>query len=113
MTTHTEHKHTKTLQVINILTYLLMVANFITGLLWTPAIITLAVFIILHTLVRLQYLKVESIISASEAHTNGNTLQNPPMAIRTVAVVVTSLIMANLLYWLGYGLRYAFNMMAG
>lgn len=110
---NTEAKYTKTLKIINIATYVLMIANFLTGLLWTPAIVTLIAFIVLHTLVRLQYLKTENTINANKAQTDGNVIQNPPMAIRTVAVIVTSLIMANLLYWLGYGLRYVFNMILG
>lgn len=82
------------LQFINIIANLLIVLNIVLGFMqihWA----VIGLFVVLHAVCRMTYLKAESA-------TPQNTIA-PPM-IRTIASVITAIILAVALYWLGFGL---------
>lgn len=97
------------LKTINLIGNFFLVVNFVVGLLmlhWTVII----VFGIIHTGIRLAYLSTsEKLAQASTSPTIQKTVTAPPM-IRSVASLVTGFIVAVILYAIGYGLRYGFNM---
>lgn len=92
-------------KIINALSNISLVLNLVVGALqlhWA----SIAVFVIAHTVLRMAYVKLED-----EAIQNQTDEMPPaqPQGVRNVATVVTMLIMANILYWLGFGIRQAIN----
>lgn len=81
---------------------LLVLANLVVGFLkfhWA----LIAVFIVLHAVVRLGYL------SAQEAQDNPNATKTsiaPPM-VKNIATILSAVILAGLLYAIGYGIAWA------
>lgn len=99
-------------KLINLLGNIFLALNLVAGLLWLHWAV-IAVFGILHTGVRLAYLSAsDKLAQASQDPNAQKTVTAPPM-IRNMASVVTSFIVAGILYAVGYGIRYGFNMMAG
>ncbi|MFW2176363.1 MULTISPECIES: hypothetical protein [unclassified Moraxella] len=98
------------LKTINLIGNILLALNLIAGLLWLHWAVVI-VFAVLHTLVRLQYLKAEQQLQAQNADTTQTSIA-PPM-IRNVASVISAVIMAGLIYAVGYGIRYGANLMMG
>ena len=96
---------------LNLVGNSLLALNLVAGLLglhWA----LVPVFGILHTTVRLGYLNAsEKLAQANQDPQAQKTITAPPM-IRNVASVVTSFIVAGILYAIGYGIRYLFNTMA-
>lgn len=102
------------LKTINLIGNICLFLNLVVGLLqlhWTVII----VFAIIHTIVRMMYLKAEqnqTIDPNAQSSDIQKTVVAPP-AIRNFASVISGVVMAGIIYAVGYGLRYGFNMVAG
>lgn len=102
---------TAKLKTINLISNILLALNLIVGLLMLHWAV-IAIFAVLHTFIRMQYLKAEheaQILANPEAT---QTTIAPPV-IKNVASVISAVLMAVILYAVGYGIRYGFNMLAG
>ncbi|ELA08524.1 hypothetical protein MOMA_08181 [Moraxella macacae 0408225] len=95
-------------KMINWLTNLALLLNFGAGALFVHWVV-IAVFVIAHVVLRLAYIKLEH---QAIANTSPNPVEgsNPPTGVRNVATVVAMFVIANVLYWLGFGIRYGVNM---
>lgn len=102
------------LKTINLIGNICLFLNLVVGLLqihWAVVI----VFAIIHTIVRMMYLKAEqnqTIDPTTQSTDIQKTVVAPP-AIRNFASVISGMAMAGIIYAVGYGLRYGFNMVAG
>lgn len=97
-------------KLINLIGNIFLVLNLVAGLLWLHWAVVI-VFAVIHAVVRLQYLKAEQNTQLNNGEATQTSIA-PPM-IRNFASVVTAVIMATIIYAVGYGIRYGFNMMAG
>ncbi len=87
-------------KMLSLLSNLLIIANLVVGFLQLHWAI-IALFVILHAGCRMAFLQADS------APVDDNATQTtiaPPM-IRNVASIITAVILAVVVYWLGYGLR--------
>lgn len=100
----------KTDTLFNVATYAVMALNLAAGVLAVNAIVTIIVFVGLHAIVRWQYLNYQA---KQDTKASDNPIANPPNAVRGVAVVVTSVITANVLYWIGYGAHLGLGKLIG
>lgn len=94
-------------KMINALSNVSLVANFVVGAIqlhWA----CIVVFVIIHTVLRMSYVKLED--EAMRANASEDMPPAQPQTIRKVATIVTMLVMANILYWLGFGIRQGVNM---
>lgn len=98
------------LKTINLIGNIFLLLNLIVGLLhihWAVIIL----FAIIHTVIRMMYLKAEQQTQPTDADIQ-RTVTAPP-AIRNFASVISGVVMAGIIYAIGYGLRYGFNILAG
>lgn len=87
-------------KIISLLSNLLILANVFVGFFQIHWAI-IALFIVLHSVARLAYLKAES---ETQAHNPEKTQTSiaPPM-VRNIASVITAVILAVVLYFVGFG----------
>ena len=98
-------------KLINLLGNIFLVLNLVAGLLWLHwAVIIL--FAVIHSVIRLMYLKAEQNAQLNQTSDIQRTVTAPP-AIRNFATVISGIVMAAIIYAVGYGIRYGFNMLAG
>lgn len=93
---------------INAFSNISLLLNLVVGVLqvhWA----SIAVFVIAHTVLRMAYIKLED--EAMIQHQTDDMPPVQPQSVRNVATVVTMLIMANILYWLGFGIRQGINLL--
>lgn len=64
--------------------------------------LVIAAFIVVHALLRMAYLKAESDTQVINPDQTQTTIA-PPM-VRNIASVITAVILAVVLYWLGFGI---------
>ncbi|WP_019518789.1 hypothetical protein [Faucicola boevrei] len=98
-------------KTINMLSNLALLLNFVVGALLVHWAV-IVVFVIAHVGLRLAYIKLEdqAIANLTTSTDSENTpAPSQPASVRNVATVVTMLVIANLLYWLGFGLRQGIN----
>lgn len=98
------------LKTINLIGNIFLLLNLIVGLLhihWAVIIL----FAIIHTVIRMMYLKAEQHAQANNPDVTKTNIA-PPM-IRNAASVISAVIMAGIIYAIGYGLRYGFNILVG
>lgn len=91
---------------INRLSNISLLLNLISGLLqlhWA----CIGIFVIAHTLLRMAYIKLED----DAVQHNNEPPPSQPKSVRNVATVVTMLVMASILYWLGFGIRQGINLL--
>lgn len=88
-------------KIISLLSNIAILANLVVGFLqihWA----VIPIFIIIHAVLRLAYLKAESQATPSD----NPTPSIAPPAIKNIASVITAVILALLIYWIGYGVAY-------
>lgn len=87
-------------KIISLISNILILANVFVGFFKIHWAI-IALFIVLHAIARLAYLKAES---ESQIHDPAKTQTAiaPPM-VRNIASVITAVVLAVVLYWLGFG----------
>lgn len=66
--------------------------------------VIIILFIIIHAITRLQFVKAEQVdaLTANANHSATRSTIAPPM-VKNLASVITAIILAILLYWLGFG----------
>ncbi|MDI4498095.1 hypothetical protein E6P70_04455 [Moraxella nonliquefaciens] len=64
----------------------------------------IAVFVVIHAVLRLGYLKAESENAVRDENTTQTSIAPP--VVRHIAIVITAVILAVLIYWVGYGVAY-------
>lgn len=96
------------LKTINLIGNIFLILNLVVGLLqihWAAVI----VFAIIHTVIRMMYLKTEQQNRTVDPERQ-RTVTAPP-AIRNFATVISGIVMAAIIYAIGYGIRYGFNVL--
>lgn len=86
---------------LSLLSNVIVLANFVAGVIQLHWAI-IGLFIVLHAGCRIAFLGSQSV------HTDTTITQTtiaPPM-IRKIASIITAVILAVVIYWLGFGLRY-------
>lgn len=96
---------------LNLVGNSLLALNLVAGLLELHWVV-IPVFGILHVTVRLGYLNAANKVAQANQDLQAQKIITAPPMIRNVASVVTSFIVAGILYAIGYGIRYLFNTMA-
>lgn len=99
------------LKTINFISMLLLALNLVAGILqihWA----VIAVFAVLHAVTRMQYVTAETQLHQAQNPEATQTTIAPPV-IKNVASVISAILMAVVLYWLGFGLRYGFDTFLG
>ncbi len=100
-------------KIINLISNIALLLNFLVGALlvhWA----CIPVFIIIHSVLRMMYIKLEDqAIAQLSASDPDNSPVQQPASIRLVATIVTMIVMANILYWLGFGIRQGVNLLIG
>ena len=97
------------LNIINLIGNIFLFLNLVVGVLqihWAVVI----VFAIIHTVIRLMYLKAEQ--QSRTIHPNTQQTVVAPPAIRNFATVMSGIVMAAIIYAIGYGIRYSYNLIA-
>lgn len=90
-------------KLLSLLSNLAILANLVVGFLQIHWAIIL-VFVVVHAVLRLAYLKAESQTAAQDPNATQTTIA-PPM-VRNIASVITAVILAVVVYWLGFGVGY-------
>lgn len=99
-------------KLINTLSNISLVLNLVVGAIqlhWA----CLIVFIIAHTVLRMAYVKLEDEAMLTNQNPDEPAPPAQPQSIRYTATVITMLVMANILYWLGFGIRQGINTLMG
>lgn len=96
---------------LNLVGNSLLALNLVAGLLELHWVV-IPVFGILHATVRLGYLNAANKVAQANQDLQAQKIITAPPMIRNVASVVTSFIVAGILYAIGYGIHYLFNTMA-
>lgn len=103
------------LKTINLIGNIFLFLNLVVGLLqihWAVIIL----FALIHTVIRMMYLKAEQQSQTTDPSLSQTDLQKTvvaPPAIRQFATIISGIVMAAILYAVGYGIGYGFNMLAG
>lgn len=87
-------------KLISLISNLLILANVAVGFFKIHWVI-IVLFIALHTFARMAYLKAESESVITDPNKTATSIA-PPM-VRNIASVITAVILAVVLYWLGFG----------
>lgn len=90
-------------KLLSLLSNLAILANLVVGFLQIHWAI-IPVFVVVHAVLRLAYLKAESQTAAQDPNATQTTIA-PPM-VRNIASVITAVILAVVVYWLGFGVGY-------
>lgn len=90
-------------KLLSLLSNLAILANLVVGFLQIHWAI-IPVFVVVHAVLRLAYLKAESQTAAQDPNATQTTIA-PPM-VRNIASVITAVILAAVVYWLGFGVGY-------
>lgn len=88
-------------KLLSLLSNLAILVNLVVGFLqihWA----VIAVFIVVHAVLRLAYLKAESELTIHDENATRTSIAPP--AIRNIASVITAVILAAATYWIGYGI---------
>lgn len=93
----------KNLVIINAIGTFFLAVNLLAGF-WKVFALVIIVFGIIHTIIRLSYLKAEEKAQTRHPDTTQTTIA-PPM-IRHIASVITAFLTAIILYYIGFGVRY-------
>lgn len=97
----------KNLVIINAIGTFFLVLNLLAGF-WKIFALVIVVFGVIHTIVRLSYLKAEEKAQIINPEATQTTIAPP--VIRNIASVITAFLTAVVLYYLGFGLRYLADM---
>lgn len=90
-------------KILSLLSNLAILANLVVGFLqihWA----VIAVFIVVHAVLRLGYLKAESELAVHDENATRTSIAPP--VVRNIASVITAVILAAATYWIGYGVAY-------
>lgn len=101
------------IKAINLLGNLILVITFVLGALHLSWLMILACAIAL-TIIRILYIKAEQKLNIDHENNQTSAPQNPAMGtpmVRTVASFITASLMAGIIFAIGYGVRYAVNLM--
>lgn len=93
----------KNLVIINAIGTFFLMVNLLAGF-WKVFALVIVVLGVIHTFVRLIYLKAEEKAQAINPESTQTTIA-PPM-IRNIASVITAFLTAIILYYIGFGVRY-------
>lgn len=97
----------KNLVIINAIGTVFLFINLLAGF-WKIIPFIIILFGIIHTIVRLSYLKAEQKLQTINPEATQTTIAPP--VIRNIASVITAFLTAVVLYYLGFGLRYLADM---
>lgn len=101
------------IKAINLLGNLILVITFILGVLHLSWLMILACAVAL-TIIRILYIKAEQKLNIDNENNQTSAPQTPAMGtpmVRTVASFITASLMAGIIFAIGYGVRYAVNLM--
>lgn len=90
-------------KLFSLLSNIAILVNLVVGFLqihWA----VIAVFIVIHAVLRLGYLKAESENAVRDENTTQTSIAPP--VVRNIASVITAVILAVTIYWVGFGVAY-------
>lgn len=87
-------------KALSIFSNLLILANLVVGFMQVHWAVIL-LFIVAHAITRQAYLK-----ATATSHTGATATTIAPPVIKTIASVITAIVLAIVLYWLGYGVAH-------
>lgn len=97
------------MKFLGILGNLFFIANVVVGIIplhWA----IIGIFAIIHSILRHFYIKAELQIAQGQAAEELNKIQAAMPAVRHVATIISSVVVAVILYGVGYGARYLVNL---
>lgn len=90
-------------KLFSLLSNIAILANLIVGFLQVHWAV-IVVFIAVHAMLRLSYIKAQSEQMVRDKNTTQTSIAPP--VVRHIASVITAVILAVLIYWVGYGVAY-------
>lgn len=87
-------------KMLSIFANLLLLANLVVGFMQIHWLVIL-LFVLAHAITRHAYLK-----ATPQNQTGATSTTIAPPVIKTVASIITAVILAVVVYWLGYGIAY-------